>query len=321
MPRRPTRRWPVLPLRLQQIPIEKSDQDRIERSRPKPDLEPQLIAIPPRRGVRSQGVQHLHGLRRWTACANHADKSTYIENEVNGPSCSRPSPRSSRSSRGKITTTAGSSAEPTDRERRQVRRPEQRRRGRRPRARARSARGARDGAASAGARPRALRDRRSRDRPSRTRDNAAARHDGRRRGATVGRAVGAATSRRGSGSETQDDPLDLSGGCDSTRPAGVEDDALPGEFVSHVGFPRTGRKRPDGHGGQLTPRGARHPFRRPAPRHAMTSTGVPEDVAASGCEKRTTSSSPSASSVIVAPSRTSSAISARPMRVSTSRWM
>ena len=44
------------------------------------------------------------------------------------------------------------------------------------------------------------------------------------------------------------------------------------------------------------------------PSHAMTSTGAPDDVSAPGCEKRTTSSSPSASSVIVAPSRTPSAM-------------
>jgi hypothetical protein len=91
MPRRSTGTWPILPRRLQQTPIEESHQDRIKRARSKPDLKPQLIAIPPNRRVRRQGAEHLHGLRGGTACVTHPNNSTYIDNEVkHGHAFSRP---------------------------------------------------------------------------------------------------------------------------------------------------------------------------------------------------------------------------------------
>ena len=74
---------PVLPLRLQQIALAKAHEDRIQRSGPQPDLQPQLIAIPPRRRIGRQSLEHLHGLRRGTARPNqHLDNSTYVEFRV-----------------------------------------------------------------------------------------------------------------------------------------------------------------------------------------------------------------------------------------------
>ena len=63
MPRRPTERRPILPLRLQQVTVAKPHQDWIERTRPQPDLQSQLIAVPPRRRIGRQSFEHLHGLR------------------------------------------------------------------------------------------------------------------------------------------------------------------------------------------------------------------------------------------------------------------
>jgi len=83
MPGRPTEPRPVLPLRLQQIALAKAHEDRIQRSGPQPDLQPQLIAIPPRRRIGRQSLEHLHGLRRGTARPNqHPDNSTYVEFRV-----------------------------------------------------------------------------------------------------------------------------------------------------------------------------------------------------------------------------------------------
>ncbi len=80
MPARTTERRPILPLRLEQTTIAKPHQDRIERTRPQTDLHPQLIAIPPRRRIPGQCIEHLHGLRRGATRANrHLFNSIYVE--------------------------------------------------------------------------------------------------------------------------------------------------------------------------------------------------------------------------------------------------
>ena len=61
----------LLPFRLQQTTVAKPHEDRVERSRLQSDLQAQLVAIPPNSLVGSQGIEHLHGLRRRAASTTH----------------------------------------------------------------------------------------------------------------------------------------------------------------------------------------------------------------------------------------------------------
>src|SRR4051812_48119204 len=71
MATRPACRWMLLPLSLQQCPVAKTHEDRIERPRPKPDLQPKFVAIPPRGRVGRQSLKDVHSLRRRAPDASH----------------------------------------------------------------------------------------------------------------------------------------------------------------------------------------------------------------------------------------------------------
>ena len=82
MSRRPTDRRPFLPLRLQQPTVAKPHEDGIERTRPQPDLQPQLVAIPPNRRVGSQGARAPSRSEETDGENEPSLNSTYIEIEV-----------------------------------------------------------------------------------------------------------------------------------------------------------------------------------------------------------------------------------------------
>lgn len=82
MPGRPAGRRRILPLRLEEVTVAQPDENRIERARPQVDLQPQLVAVPPRPRIRGQPLEHPHGLGRGTARTSHPPNSTYVEKRV-----------------------------------------------------------------------------------------------------------------------------------------------------------------------------------------------------------------------------------------------